>query len=227
MRTFFSNKKKRQTAESPVIPSPATRSPHRRSRIVGLLKLVLPSLSALLLGLVVVWPQIAKEKERFKLDIGQGPSYGNIEKMEMLNARFYGTDNKNQPFSLTADTAFETEPGSLMIELASPKADIQLSNGSWAAAQAKTGTYKQKEEKLSLTGGIQIFHDDGYSLRTEAADLDFKTGKATGPHPVEAHGPLGAIQATGFKAIERGDRLIFTGPATLTLRLSSKKDTKE
>ena len=86
----------------------------RYTRFVKLLKLLLPTIASVLVAMILIWPQIVSEKDRFKINIGT-PVFSRAEKMRMINAKFFATDEKNQPYSLSADLAMETEAGSMII----------------------------------------------------------------------------------------------------------------
>jgi len=64
---------------------------------------------------------------------------------------------------------------------------------------------------------VNLFHDRGYELRTAAADIFIKQGIARGNKPVLGHGPLGTIRSTGFRILDSGRRVLFTGKSRLIL----------
>jgi lipopolysaccharide export system protein LptC len=50
-------------------------------------------------------------------------------------------------------------------------------------------------------------------------------GTAYGQEPIEGQGPFGNIKAQGFRVIDRGERVIFTGKAKMVI-YSAKGATK-
>jgi lipopolysaccharide export system protein LptC len=44
-----------------------------------------------------------------------------------------------------------------------------------------------------------------------------KQGEASGDKPVTGQGPVGTIRSAGFRILERGKRVIFTGKSRLVL----------
>ncbi len=189
----------------------------RYSRFVGLMKIVLPSVAAVLVALVVAWPQFQDVREGFRIEIAklQMPFSGG---QHLANARFTGVDKRNRPYTVTADSAVQTDERPGVVDLAHPKADITLSNGAWVAASASQGTYTKRDELLRLNGQVDLFHDTGFEMHTPSALVDLKNGTAAGDQPVQGHGPSGALNSAGFRIYDGGKRILFTGKARLILR---------
>ncbi len=187
----------------------------RRSRRVGMVKLVLATSAIALSALVIVWPQLREEGIRFSLGLSSVDIGGNL-RPSMDNARFIGTDRHGRPFMITADSA-EQEKDSDIVALRSPKADITEKDGSWLALTADSGAYNRGDGTLKLVGSVNLFHDDGYEFRTETARLDLDAGLAEGDDPVVGQGPLGIIESEGFRIADKGRTIIFTGAAKLIL----------
>ncbi len=141
---------------------------------------------------------------------------------QIINARFTGTDAENRPYSVTADTASQVKNAPDMVVLAFPKADITLQSGGWLALSAETGTFNRKKQVLSLQGRVSLFHDMGYELRTSAADIFMKQGTASGNKPVSGQGPIGTVQSAGFRILDGGKRVLFTGKSRLILFPAAK-----
>ncbi len=188
----------------------------RYSRFVGLMRIVLPSVAAVLVALVVAWPQFHGVREGFRIEIARLklPFSGG---QHLSNARFTGVDRRNRPYTVTADTAAQTDERPGVVDLAHPKADITLSDGAWVAASANQGTYTKTDEVLQLDGQVDLFHDTGFEMHTLSATVDLKNGTAAGDQPVHGHGPTGALDAAGFRILDGGKRILFTGKAKLVL----------
>lgn len=192
------------------------------SRAVTVLKVTLPLIALVLLGLVLAWPQLNPDPREFRLTSTNLGTDIATDASRMMKPRFVGTDEDNQPFSVVAETA--THAGSAdRILLASPKADVTTKDGSWVAVNAKEGLYDRLASTLGLRGDVQVFHDAGYEFRTEAADIDMGKGTAVGDKPVEGQGPFGHLQAQGFQILDKGGRIVFTGKAHLELRPQAAK----
>ena len=188
----------------------------RYSMFVGLMKVVLPAMAAALILLVVAWPHITGGRDKFRLGVAN-LGMEQLDNLSMLNARFDGVDEKNQPYSITADMATQSRRSENLIELELPKADITLTDGTWLALTARAGEYDRGARLLDLYGAVSLFHDQGFELQTSKARLDLEAGTASGDQPVQGFGTAGAIEAEGFEILERGATIIFTGRSHLTL----------
>jgi lipopolysaccharide export system protein LptC len=195
------------------------------SRAVTVLKVTLPLIALVLLGLVLAWPQLNPDPREFRLGAANLGADIAADASKMMKPRYVGTDENNQPFSVVAETA--THAGSAdRILLASPKADVTMKDGSWVAVNAKEGLYDRIAQTLGLRGDVQVFHDAGYDFRTEAADIDMAAGTARGDKAVEGQGPFGHISAQGFEILDKGGRIVFSGKARLELRPQAMKAAK-
>ena len=219
-QTGTQRQRTRTAAASAIAPGaqpPRLSGRSRYSLFVGLMKYLLPALATGLLLLVVVWPQLKLDGSRFRVkvsDIG----LDRADNLTMLNARFEGVDSKNQPYTLTADQATQLGENRDLIRLDLPKGDIALANGNWLALDAKEGHYDREAEVLDLTGQVTLVHDRGFEIRTESVKLDLKAGTAEGFEPVHGQGPAGTLDAEGFRVVERGDTIIFTGRSRMVLQ---------
>ena len=99
---------------------------------------------------------------------------------QVVNARFTGNDADDRPFTVTAESALQRQGGGDTFELEFPKADISMSDGSWIALAADTGTFYKSNQILELSDGVNLFHDSGYEFRTRKAEIDLGKGSAQG-----------------------------------------------
>lgn len=194
------------------------RSGFGRSRIVSTMKYLLPGIAFALLVLVAVWPRLLPDEDRFRIDLeAVGPAGG--AKPQVLNPRLQGIDSAARPFQVTADFGArgDVEGGGEIYDLTNPKADIVLADGSWVALTANDGRFEAKTNTLHLTGDVNLFHDQGYEFTTTAAQVDLVTSTASGDEPMDGQGPFGVLNAEGFRVFDSGDRVLFLGPARLTV----------
>lgn len=201
-------------------------NPFRRS-IVNMLKLVLPLIAASLVALVVLWPQIEKVQESgFRLGFSTTPD-DLMENVTMSNPRFFGVDGNKQPFTVTANDAVEQpESGERLahVHLDAPQADITLEDGSWIALTADEGFYTESDELLDLVGTVNMYHDQGFEIHTEQAEIELNSGSAKGNEPVDGQGPFGTIKSdTGFELEDKGAVIRFLGNARLVIFDSALK----
>ncbi len=180
------------------------------------MKFLLPTVALALVVLVILWPQIYFDTSKFSIGFARLKATGG-EFPSMVNARFVGTDRRNQPFAVTADIAKSTSLGASNVELEMPKADLARNDGSAIMLTANSdGTIRRETLKLQGAAGSVPNHS-GYEFRTSAADVDLASGTASGSKPVEGQGPFGQLFGEGFRITGDGKRLLFTGKAKLTI----------
>jgi lipopolysaccharide export system protein LptC len=184
------------------------------SRFVNLMKLLLPAVAVGLLLLVVAWPRIQSGLDHLRLNFGR-LDLSEARDLRMVNARFSGLDKRHRPYLLTADVARQMPDRNDLMALDGPKGDITLQNGAWLAITAFTGVYLTQGQLLDLFGDVKLFHDRGYELTTDTAHVDMASGTADGHDPVQGQGVFGDITSEGFRLLDHGQTIIFTGKAKL------------
>lgn len=188
----------------------------RYSRFVTLAKVVLPAAAVTLVAAVMIWPQLQTRDGGFSLGFAD-LRIGDAERLRMVNPRYTGLDQNNLPYELTAEAANQDSPKADDIGLEKPKADITLSDGTWIAIEAPLGNYGQKTQMLDLTGGVNLFHDSGYEFTSPSARIDLSKGVAEGSERIVGHGPFGDAEGEGFRLLDKGKTIIFTGKSKMVL----------
>jgi lipopolysaccharide export system protein LptC len=186
----------------------------RYSLFVNSMKVFLPALAAALIILVVAWPQLVPDENSFQIEIIKNAAE-QAKNLAMINAKYDGVDEEGRPFTVTADMATQLSDQRTQIELQLPKADMTLNDGTWLALNAKVGNYDRDAELLDLRGDVSLFHDRGFEMTTESAQVNLAEGTAQGDQTVEGHGPVGILRAEGFRVLDRGSRIIFTGQSQM------------
>lgn len=185
------------------------------SRFVGVLKVLLPATAAGLIILVIAWQHFIQIGDPTEIILPEVDLKGG--EVSVLNPRWNGVDNEDRPFTVTADLVSQSKLDRNLYELELPKADITLKDETWLALTARAGRFFYEEQQLELTGDVDMFHDQGFEIRTETASIDLKTKDAWGDSPVEGHGPAGRLNAEGFRITLEGARIIFTGKSRLVV----------
>ncbi len=196
----------------------------RYSRFVSLAKRILPGVAAFLLLLVGIWPHLQTEIERVhftapRLDPREA------QDLRMVNAHYSGIDRQNRPFVITADVARQSPNVDDLIALEGPKGDLTSTSGSWFELSGYTGLYQPNAQILDLFGDVQLFQDKGNEFHTDSAHVDMAKGTAVGHDRVTGQGPFGQVTGEGFRILDHGATIIFTGRAQLEL-IQHEKDTK-
>jgi lipopolysaccharide export system protein LptC len=192
---------------------------------VGFLKLALPTIAVVLIGLVLMWPQIKSAEESLRKTVVGSLRLDEIENLQMLKARYVGTDEQNRPYVLTAAGARQMSSGSDLVALEAPKGEMKTENGESVSVSAQAGAYYQKAQLLDLFGAVTMRHSGGYVVETSEARINLKDGGAEGNKTVIGHGPAGTLRSEGFRILEKGQVVRFTGKAHMVINADSA-DTK-
>jgi lipopolysaccharide export system protein LptC len=187
----------------------------RRSLTVSTLKKALPLLAGVLLIALALAPswRSGPDANRVTYHVQTAAS---STASRMQDAQYHGHDQQGQPFTITAHNADDQGPDN--VALVQPEGDITLKSGAWLMLKSDAGLFHQKSQKLGLNGNVILYRNDGTVLNVAKADIDLKGGNASSQDPVQVQGPFGTLQAAnGFALADRGARITFNGPATLTL----------
>lgn len=185
------------------------------TKLVRFLRLALPLAALAIIALLFSWPQM--QDVGISAVTNSDMSDQKIARNELLKPRFESRDNKNQPYTITADSAVQSDQDPDVVILEKPMADITLTDGTWLAMEALRGAYKQDVERLLLEGKVKLFHDDGYEMVTEKMMVNVKEQVASSDVDIYGQGPVGNIRATGVDANAQDGTLIFKGPVRLIL----------
>jgi lipopolysaccharide export system protein LptC len=203
----------RRPRSAPIRP---VRDIARASRFVALMKLVLPALAVALVGLVFAWPNLLPDQSQFRLgSINVDKTI--VDGLRMDNPRYVGVDEEARPYEVAAAVAIQEGEDSNVIMLQLPRADLLVTTDAWVALQAADGIYDKAKQTLALSGGVIVFHDDGYQFQAPTATIDLAAGTAASDDPVRGQGMAGSIEGEGFRLLDRGVRIIFTGRSRLVI----------
>lgn len=147
-----------------------------------------------------------------------------IDSVSMTNARFSGRDNRNRNFTVTADEARQKSSDSTIIHLKHPKADLDLTDGRLVAIHADSGIFVRSDQLLNLAGEVTLSDNRGFEFHTDSASIDLGRNTASGNAPVAGRGPSGDITSEGFRVLDDGNRVIFTGKTSLTFTVADNGD---
>ena len=193
------------------------------SRMVRLLKILLPLIAGVLVVLAVMWPHLNRVRQQLSgqaIPASEAILQDNLQ-VQMENARFIGADGKERPYTITAVRAIQLEgaPNApKRVRLEEPQADITLADGTWLALTATTGFFQTSDNRLDLNGAVNVFHDKGYEIVTTAASVDLDAGTARGREPVHGQGPFGLLKGEdGFEILNGGEVVIVKGRSKLII----------
>ncbi|HUC09858.1 MAG TPA: LPS export ABC transporter periplasmic protein LptC [Stellaceae bacterium] len=187
------------------------------SLAVALLKRVLPVIGVSLLLLVAAWPRLAPLLESVRLNIS-GIDLRAARELTMLNPRYAGTDRLNRPFVITAAVGHQLPDRDDLMSLEKPRAVMIVHDGARVVLTAATGIYQSQPQLLDLFDNVVLTHQNGTQFVTQRAHANLADNTAEGHVPIEGHGPSGDIWGQGFRILDKGDTIIFTGRSRAIVR---------
>lgn len=177
----------------------------RRSRLIAVLRTILPAAIALLLvGLAsqVVWNGMAAKK---------GEAREASAPIRMINPRFQGRDEQGRSFMIAAREARRDDADLTKIVLDHPNVALGPETATPSRVSAVSGVYTESDRMLRLSGAVRIEDGDGYRFASDGAVVDTKAGTVMGAGSMVGDGPSGQMTADSYEVQERGDRMIFKG----------------
>jgi len=194
------------------------------SRFVGLAKRLLPGVALVMLGLVALWPRLMEDFANLKVIALPRLDPRDARDLRMVHARYTGLDRQNRPFIITAEVARQSPDVDQLMSLEGPKGDLTTASGTWIELTADTGLYQPETQMLQLFGDVHLYQDKGDEFETDTAHIDMKESNADGQDPIVGHGPFGHVEAQGFRILNHGDIILFTGHTHLVLQQTAKTE---
>jgi lipopolysaccharide export system protein LptC len=163
------------------------------SQFVRFAKLGFPILAALLMIGVFVFNKanpirdgvIIPDPEMAALAVGQ----------KITNPHYSGVTKSGDAFTISAKSAEPNAPSPDEVDLISPSTTIGFVDGLEVRAFSDAGKLNLISQEAILTGSVFLETSDNYQARSERVEMNFYTGNAYSPGPVEANGPIGLITA--------------------------------
>lgn len=182
------------------------------SQLVVSLKVLFPSLAAVMIGLVIIWPQMKKQQEEAVSLLASETEQMNMPSDQvMVNPRFFTVDETGEPFNLTADSAYELPGDTRRVQMESLKADLLKHNDRWIAVDAQTGVYSQAEDTMELLDQVNLYTQTGEEIETTQALINLKNRDIFGNREVFLRSSSGHARAEGFSVTQNGTVIKLTG----------------
>lgn len=197
-------------------PLAGARVTDRYSRLVDLLRYLLPATALMLIVLVAWWPQLVGSYGGLIAPMLAG-DFPAADAMRMHNARYLGRSKSDKPYEVTAASAYLDPIRPNRVHLRSLAADIDTASDHAVRLLALKGVYYREGGRLDLAGGIEMTTSDGYRFETERARVSLTGSRVVGNRPIVGTGPAGTLSADRFEIRDGGDVLRFEGRVKVTL----------
>ena len=194
----------------------------RHTRRVAVLKRVLPAVGVSLLLLIAMWPRLVPLWERMRCQLPgdrsarrAGIAHG---QPALLGNRPTGKAVRRYRRLGTADPR---SPGSDVA--AGPGRRYQVAQRRRSRAPAPiSAVYQSQAEHARPVRRRNGDAPGRHPLRHASARVNAAKNTAEGSDPVSGHGPAGDIKAQGFRIIDKGDTILFTGKAEMLLNAAER-----
>jgi len=173
-------------------------------RLVRWSKVALPSAVGVLIAILAVAPLGKKSDVSFILDkkkVENAP-----ERMRVEQARYIGTDDKGQQFTMIAKRAIQPSSDVPVVDIAGMFARLNLEQGPLLIA-ANQGRYNLDSQKVMVDGPVKVAGAGGYRLATRDVTVDLKQRELASAGPVAGAMRLGQFQAGQLHA-DLGQRTV-------------------
>lgn len=188
----------------------------RHSRLVDLLRFLLPATALVLMVLVALWPQLSGSYGGLIVPVFGTAELDQADAMRMHAPRYVGRTATAEPYEVTADSAVMDPSQPQVIHLDGMVAKLSEADGRDLRLTALSGIYHRDRQRLDLAGGLELTTSDGYRFVTDQAAVDLRQGVIIGNKPIDGLGPTGTLAADKFQIRQGGDLLRFEGRVKVT-----------
>jgi lipopolysaccharide export system protein LptC len=173
-------------------------------RLVRWAKIGLPSAVGALIAILAVAPLGKHSDVSFILDKKKVEKSSSSMRVE--SARYVGTDNKGQQFTMVANHAIQHSSNVPLVDISGIMAQLNLSQGPVLLA-ANQGRYNLDTKKVAIDGPVKVAGANGYRLATSDVTVDLNQRQMQSAGPVAGEMRLGQFQAGHLRA-DLGERTV-------------------
>ncbi len=183
-------------------------------RLVKWTKIVLPSAVGGLVVVLALAPLDKKGDVSFILDKKKVQSAP--ERMRVEEARYTGTDDKGQQFTMTAGRAVQRSSNTPLVDINGMFARLNMEQGPLLLT-ANQGRYNLDTQQVDVVGAINAQSADGWQLRTQDVTVDLKRRQLASHGPAEGQMRLGQFRANQIRADLGTHTVVLDGGARLKI----------
>ena len=173
-------------------------------RVVRWAKIGLPSAVGALIAILAVAPLGKHSDVSFILDKKKVEKSSSSMRVEA--ARYVGTDNKGQQFTMVANHAIQHSSNVPLVDISGMMARLNLAQGPVLIA-ANQGRYNLDSKKVAIDGPVKVAGANGYRLATSDVTVDLNQRQMQSAGPVAGQMRLGNFQA-GHLHADLGERTV-------------------
>jgi lipopolysaccharide export system protein LptC len=212
------------------MPEPSNINDRRQSALndsyssyVFWMKHALVFLAIIIIAAICLWPFLGSKTDQ-AIPTDRDFSF---EERVVINAKYTGLDERGNPFKvIAARGVVKNKPDSNeeIVYLTAPYAEFYSENKQKYNVLSKKGEYFPATKLLKMYEDVHLRTEDGVDFKTNSAIIECTKSLAQGNDAVCGTGPQGDIKAEGFRAVDKGNRIVFIGNADITVQ-SQNNDT--
>ena len=193
------------TPAEPLRDPPPRGKARAHSRLVRLLRWVLPLIMASVVGLLIglVVAHAIRRRDAAHRDAAAP--------IEMVNPHFFGRDSLGRAYTLGAKQAARDEQSFQRVLLSYPWVTLYTNGTKPSTLTADTGVYHEDTRLLYLKGHVRADNAKASTFATDEAVVNTRTGTVTSPTALSSQTAAGAMQSNSFDVFDKGDRVVFKG----------------
>ena len=182
-----------------------------RTRFLRIAKLIMPSVAAIIVAFIIIYPSLKNETVNITNDITR-PKKNELERLHIEKTIFSLTDNQNKVSIFTADSIDETKENSELVKIINPIGTLPVGeDGEVVNIEARVGFYNQKEAHVKMQDDVKAVYTDGTTVLTQSAEYEFNKSFGYGKDDVYAFGSWGELWSQGFEYYQKEALLILMG----------------
>jgi lipopolysaccharide export system protein LptC len=181
------------------------RQARAHSRIVLLMRWLLPTLILAMLGLLgafVVGQAVRAAASRPK----ELPT-----QIRMISPHFIGRDNQGRAFNLSSRIATRDDSDMQRVHLVSPVLKLDVDSDHPKTLTADLGVYDEDTRMLRLDGHVRVDDSTNSTAGTNEALVDTRAGTVTGNTGMSANGPMGQIHGGSYTVNQKTNIVVMHG----------------
>lgn len=198
----------------------AFRAARRHSRLVRVLRIVIPAAVAIGLIFITLTTYFNPLRMLAKLPINLNDLVVSGTKITMEQPRMSGFTRDSRAYELSADAAAQDLTKPDIVELHHLHAKVAMQDKSTMEMTALSGLYNSKSETLKLEHDIQLSSSTGYRGRLSEALIDIRKGNVISDKPVELKLLQGTLNAKKLEIVDSGDLVRFHGGVIMDMMLN-------
>ena len=181
------------------------------SKFVRLLKIILPLSVLIIIGLLILWPQLSDIEVAPLTDQDLTALQEAKQQNLLLNPVYNTLDEKGQPFSITAKEARQQRNDD-KIFLTNPTAEMNDENNT-LYLEANQGEYNQDQKTLILSNGVTLKGRNNSVLTTDDLTTSILDVTARSQSPAKLTTDKGVIEGQSVSIDRQKQTTTFQGPA--------------